>query len=181
MQIIRVTSEALQATVRRLLPSQQGFGEDLEATNVITPIIDLTPTAEGSQLPDYLQRAISYQNVTTTQRNASGTDTLASTPGFYAYYSSMSIETGSTAQTAVDLRLTSPLAGDKVIHRLFIPQDTTTAEDPLTGYFEGVCFLDTGETLQQECSSARAAVSTAVYQIADRYGNLNNPGGFTFE
>ena len=41
-----VTSEALQSTVRRLLPSQQGFGSDLEATNLIQPVIDLTPTAE---------------------------------------------------------------------------------------------------------------------------------------
>ena len=43
-QLINLTSEALQATIRRLLPSQQGFGEDLQATNVVTPIIDLTPT-----------------------------------------------------------------------------------------------------------------------------------------
>ena len=57
-QIIRITSEALQATVRRLLPSQQGFGEDLQASNVITPVIDLTPTAEGSQLPIDFARAL---------------------------------------------------------------------------------------------------------------------------
>ena len=48
-QLISITSEALQATVRRLLPSQQGFGEDLQATTVVTPIIDLTPSAEGSE------------------------------------------------------------------------------------------------------------------------------------
>ena len=40
-EIIRITSEALQATIRRLLPSQTGFGDDLQATNLITPIIDL--------------------------------------------------------------------------------------------------------------------------------------------
>jgi len=59
-QIIRLTSEALQASIRRLLPSQQGFGLDLEATNVITPIIDLTPTAEGSELRQDLQSALAY-------------------------------------------------------------------------------------------------------------------------
>ena len=49
-QLISITSEALQATIRRLLPSQQGFGEDLQASNVITPVIDVTPTAEGLSL-----------------------------------------------------------------------------------------------------------------------------------
>ena len=57
-QIINITSEALQATIRRLLPSQQGFGEDLQATNVVQPIIDLTPTAEGTVLP------VSYTHMT---------------------------------------------------------------------------------------------------------------------
>ena len=47
-EIITVNSEALEATVRDLLPSQNGFGSELQASNIITPIIDLTPTAEGS-------------------------------------------------------------------------------------------------------------------------------------
>ena len=49
-QIIPIVSEALQATVRRLLPSQNGFGEDLQASNVIVPIVNLTPSAEGTEL-----------------------------------------------------------------------------------------------------------------------------------
>ena len=51
VEITPITSEALQAVIRRLLPSQRGFGDDLQATNLITPIIDLTPTAEGSSIP----------------------------------------------------------------------------------------------------------------------------------
>ena len=75
-QLIRITSEALQATVRRLLPSQQGFGEDLEASNVIQPIIDLTPTAEGNQLPFNLASAINFTDTTAISANSS-TQTLA--------------------------------------------------------------------------------------------------------
>ena len=63
-QIKSITSEALEATVRNLLPSQQGFGEDLQAQNVIVPIIDLTPTAEGSQLPTSLQQAYGFDDIT---------------------------------------------------------------------------------------------------------------------
>ena len=36
-QITPITSEALQAKIRQLLPSQIGFGEDLQAQNVIVP------------------------------------------------------------------------------------------------------------------------------------------------
>jgi hypothetical protein len=57
MSISTVTSEALQLKLRQLLPSQQGFGTDLSASDTIIPIIDLTAAAEGSDVPEFLQRA----------------------------------------------------------------------------------------------------------------------------
>jgi len=63
-EIREVVSEQLQATIRRLLPSQRGFTEDLQASNVITPIIDLTPTAEGSLLDTSLQQALAFGSQT---------------------------------------------------------------------------------------------------------------------
>jgi hypothetical protein len=127
-QITRITSEALQATIRRLLPSQQGFGEDLEATNVITPIIDLTPSAEGSVLTDYLQQALAHSSQTSFNIQSAGTTNLVSTPGFYrvigmvdfiaflragdtlrAYTDSLNTMSGSTRQIAdVDGNLVNP-------------------------------------------------------------------------
>ena len=56
-EIITVNSEELQSTIRDLLPSQSGFGSELQASNVITPIIDLTATAEGSVLRADICRA----------------------------------------------------------------------------------------------------------------------------
>ena len=75
-EIVPVVSEALEAQVRDLLPSQRGFTEDLQASNVITPIIDLTNAAEGTTTPEILQTAMAYgsntsftvQNTTTTVR-----------------------------------------------------------------------------------------------------------------
>ena len=81
-QITSVTSEALQASIRRLLPSQQGFGEDLQASNVITPIIDLTPTAEGSSVPQMLQTALAFGSQDTFI-TVNTNDVIASTAGFY--------------------------------------------------------------------------------------------------
>ncbi len=81
-QIISITSEALQATIRRLLPSQQGFGEDLQASNVILPVIDLTPTAEGSALPTDLARALALDSQTSFRVTNTSTS-IVSTPGFH--------------------------------------------------------------------------------------------------
>jgi hypothetical protein len=45
-EIITVNSEDLQTQIRDLLPSQNGFGSELQASNVIFPIIDLTRSAD---------------------------------------------------------------------------------------------------------------------------------------
>ena len=63
-EIITVNSETLQAQIRDLLPSQAGFGSELRASNVITPIIDLTATAEGSGLPQDFARALAFGSQT---------------------------------------------------------------------------------------------------------------------
>ena len=62
-EIITVNSEILQTQIRDLLPSQNGFGSELQASNVITPIIDLTATAEGSSLGSDLQTALAFGSI----------------------------------------------------------------------------------------------------------------------
>ena len=63
-EVITVNSEVLEATIRDLLPSQNGFGSELQASNVIMPIIDLTATAEGSGLSEELQTSLTLDSVT---------------------------------------------------------------------------------------------------------------------
>ena len=97
-QLISITSEALQATIRRLLPSQQGFGEDLQATNVVTPIIDLTPTAEGSNIPTSMQQALNFDQASTfTGTNT--TLTLATTSAFYRVVGCIATRSAGTIAT----------------------------------------------------------------------------------
>ena len=59
-EIITMNREVLQSQIRDVLPSQNGFGSELQASNVITPIIDLTAAAEGSGLPVSLHQAIAF-------------------------------------------------------------------------------------------------------------------------
>jgi len=174
-QIIRITSEALQATVRRLLPSQQGFGEDLQASNVIMPVIDLTPTAEGSQLATDLARAMARVDQTNYEVNNSFAD-IATTPGFYRAVgvSTIAFSSGSP-RTLIELRG----AVNKAVweHKL----QGSTANLASTTQFDYVFFLDTGDSLRMSSNSTVATLAGSVRQVADRYGNITNPTGFTFE
>jgi hypothetical protein len=95
-QVRPVTSETLEAQIRDLLPSQNGFTEDLQASNVITPIIDLTSVAEGTSTPRILQTAMAFgSNTSFTVQNT--TTTVANTPGFYRILGTGTVENpGST-------------------------------------------------------------------------------------
>ena len=173
-QIINITSEALQATIRRLLPSQQGFGEDLQASNVITPIIDLTPTAEGSSIPEDLQQAYAYGSQTSFVRAGSGTTTIVNTAGFYKVTASCTIEAGA-ATRLTGFELTRPLVSNKVVWQM-------TSNAGSTGnLFESVTFivfLQAGDGFDA-VATAGGAIYGSSRQIADVNGVLVNPSGFT--
>lgn len=173
MQLINITSEALQATIRRLLPSQAGFSEDLQAQNVITPIIDLTPTAEGTQLPEQLRSAVSRTDL--NQFNVSNSSaTIADTPGFYELYTTVTIaNTSGTSDTA---QLTFLGSTNKNMFLIGAMNSSNGIQ-----YIRFVFFLDTGDSLRATSTGLKALINGSVRQIADRYGNLLNPTGFTFE
>ena len=178
-QIIRITSEALQATIRRLLPSQQGFGEDLQASNVIQPIIDLTPTAEGSALSQDLQEAINYGSATFFTA-ANTTATIANTPGFYKIDAAVTIQTETTNTRAVSFTIAR---GGTVefIYNWRVQGDGAGGPQYMAFPVSFRVFLDTGDTLRAVTDDADARIVGSSRQIADRYGNLSNPSGFTFE
>ena len=90
-EIITVNSETLQQQIRDLLPSQSGFGSELQASNVITPIIDLTATAEGSGLPRDLQNALAFgSNTSFSVQNA--TSTIIAQAGFWRVVATSSVQ-----------------------------------------------------------------------------------------
>jgi len=103
-QIRQVVSESLQATIRDLLPSQQGFTEDLQASNVITPIIDLTPSAEGSTLQTDLQQALNFGGAT-AHSIANTTSTIINSPGFYRVTGVVNLDSVSATLIQVIFRL----------------------------------------------------------------------------
>lgn len=167
-QLINITSEALQATIRRLLPSQQGFGEDLQATNVVTPIIDLTPTAEGSILPTYLQRALSTDETFTNTENT--TNDIVTTPGFY----NLRIRViGLTASNNASVGLREVSSGTRTL----LYGVATTDNVELNNEF--VVFVRSGYVLDVTSTTTGLIAQTYTSQLADVNGVLNDPAGFT--
>ena len=179
-EITTITSESLQAEVRRLLPSQRGFGSDLEAQNVIVPIVDLTPTAEGSSLREDLQKAISFDSVSVDFRNTAGSTVAQNTPGFYAYTAELSVlSSGTAGQNRAFIQLDDGIAS-KRIHQLANNSDGNP-EEPQTVTVSGTVFLTTGDALEIVVLGNDGFVNMSSWPIADVNGNLINPAGFSFE
>ena len=168
MSISTVTSEALQLKLRQLLPSQQGFGTDLTAQDTIVPIIDLTAAAEGSDVPEILQTAVS-DSVTNVTASATQAD-LVTTTGFWRV-------TGITCRASsgtptFELRLNDGTS-DFVVFDLFTTGAGTTFVPQ-----EYVIFVQSGSKIVLSAST-NGIMKASAYQIADINGVFTNPLGFS--
>jgi hypothetical protein len=173
-QITSVTSEALQSQIRALLPSQEGFGTDLMAQNVIVPIIDLTSAAEGSNVPENLQTALAFGSQTAFSfSNSSGV--ITNDPGFWRIYAASTIEAASSTTISNRLTLSDGLS-TKTIWEHF----ASNAGDALTALnIDITVFLAAGESVNGVSTSGLSGLIGSVRQIADVNGTLVNPSGFS--
>jgi len=174
-QVTSVTSEALQAQIRSLLPSQEGFGTDLMAQNVIVPVIDLTSAAEGTTTPEYLQTALAFGSQTVfSARN--GTDVIANTAGFYRIIGSASMRSSSGANISAVLQMSDGLS-TKNVYALTIVNGSTDVS--LSENFDITVFLDSGDSISAISDSADCFIDGSSRQVATVNGVLVNPSGFS--
>jgi len=174
-EIVPVVSEALEAQIRDLLPSQRGFGEDLQASNVITPIIDLTAAAQGTTTPESMQQALAFGSQTTFRANNS-TVAVANTPGFYRVTGTANGLANSSGGASAEFQMTDSLS-TKSVWALVYPALTARYAQFLN--VDLVFFLATNITLNAVTTSADINLQGSVRQIADVNGNLVNPVGYT--
>lgn len=172
-EIATVTSEALQLKVRQLLPSQDGFGADLAAQNVIVPIIDLTEAAEGSDVPEQLQTALAFGSQTAFAVTNT-TTTIANTAGFYRIVGTCNLY--GTAGRFCRIQLTDGVT-TKVIWA--VTTDSGGTSD-ITEPFDFIIFLASGESCSLSASSSEE-MNGSIRQIATSSGTLVQPSGFTPE
>ena len=173
-EIITVNSEDLQSQIRDLLPSQNGFGSELQASNVITPIIDLTPTAEGSILRSDLQTALAFGSQTAFVANGA-TVTVANSPGFYRIFANITIEGRSGGPTTAVFNMTDGLS-TKVVWASRI--DSTTSQAPTVQNLDFTVFLAPGESITAQSTIAECWMYGSSRQIASADGTLVSPNGF---
>lgn len=166
-EIITVNSEQLQSTIRDLLPSQNGFGSELQASNVITPIIDLTATAEGSALPVSLQQAQAFGSQT-PYSISNTTTTLANAPGFWQIQGNMYIAGGGT--TSVDI---TDGASSKNLY-LYATSSGAEEQNIPVSY---VIWLAAGESISITTNTLSVAYGS-YRQVADSQGILVQPNGY---
>ena len=175
VQVRGVTSEALEARIRQLLPSQAGFTEELSAQNLIVPIIDMTSAAEGSATPSYLTRALSFGNITAISATT-GTTVIVNTTGFYEIYGNASI-TDNAAGENVSFSM-SDGSSSKVIWQN-ANYGSGGISQSVNQQIQNVIFLPSGHSLSVVCTGTYAKFIGCVRQTADINGVINNPGGFT--
>jgi len=172
-EIITVNSEALETQIRDLLPSQNGFGSELQASNVITPIIDLTAAAEGTGLRSDIQTALAFGSQTSfLTENA--TTALAASPGFYKIVGTSTVTSGTGT---VSNKLNIIGASTQLIWSHEAPGVSSNGGTTAV-LLDLVVWLKAGETLSVTSSNASSRIAGSFRQIASSDGTLVNPNGF---
>jgi len=175
MSISTVTSEALQLKLRQLLPSQQGFGTDISASDTIIPIIDLTAAAEGSDVSESLQQSLAFGSITSFAENNSNS-TIINTTGFYRIYGVSVARATAGGPASNNLSITD----GSTTKALFVHQLTVGTDDNTTTFpFDLVVFLRAGDSVVATATTVRGFISGTTRQVADTNGTLIQPVGFT--
>mgnify|MGYP003139067695 CR=1 FL=1 len=167
-----IKSTTLEDKINQLLPSQGGAqaGVDLSASTTIIPIVDLTESAEGSNLRQDLQTALSFTNATTFSVRNSSVDVI-NTTGYYRLVGGFTTDAGpSTEESTIRIEDTSGS-----VKKLWGSRVDSGASPKIIGYtVDLVFYLKAGDTLQVVMADDSAMMGS-VRQIADINGNLVNP------
>jgi hypothetical protein len=151
------------------LPSQGGAGAgfDLSASTQIIPIIDVTPSAEGSNLRQDLQTAVSLSTVNTETSNA--TATIINNTGFYYVTYNICNRSGAAQDATL---LINDGSTDTIIKLIRFPSTSQTIFDQF------VLFLSAGDSFKVTSTGANFFINTQTRQIATINAELVNPLSF---
>jgi len=171
-QEFTINSSAIESKINQLLPSQGGFGAgiDFSASTMVIPIVDLTETAEGSDVRQDLQTAFSHTTITGFQVQNT-TTTLVTTTGYFRVYGTYNAESGSAGPVIGRFSLNDGTT-NKIINDFMANSTNRTA---ITTLFDFIVFLRAGDSLTCQSTSNDVYMRGCTRQIADIDGNLTNP------
>lgn len=162
-----INSQELENKVKSLLPSQGGAGAgfDLSASTQIIPIVDLTESAEGSNVRQDLQTAWDFATNYTNIENSSNVSLITNT-GFYK----VGVQAGGTNSNA-SLNLFDGSTSKTIKYYAFASDATQIVET-------FVVFISAGISMRGTSSANTVGLNVVTRQIADINGNLTNPLNF---
>ena len=166
-----INSEELEAKVRSLLPSQGGAGAgvDLSASTQIIPIIDLTESAEGSNLRQDLQTSLSFKSGTPFSVTNT-TTTVVTTTGYFRLVATRQVATATTSYNRIIL---NDGTTDKVLYNHQSINTTSLGFSTLD--LDLNFFLSAGDSLIVESFSTNSTINGSTRQIASIDGTLTDP------
>ena len=161
-----IKSDTLETKINQLLPSQGGAqaGVDLSASTTIIPIVDLTESAEGSNLRADLQTAFSHTTTTQTQI-FNTTTTLVNTTGYFRVFGTYNTTAGGSGSINITDGATVKIVS--------IMRQSAGTENIVP--FDFNVFLEAGDSLTATSSSNGMVIEVTTRQLADINGNLTNP------
>ena len=165
-----INSQELEDKVRTLLPSQGGAGAgfDLSASTQIIPIIDLTESAEGSNLRQDLQTAYSHGNITNYEVN-NATTTVISNTGFWQTFGNICIDSGAAGDEIGNLKINDG-STTKSLYKIAIDSAGTSLYQVYP--FSFVFKLEAGDSFEVDSNGTPVTIIGAVRQIASIDGTL---------
>tara|TARA_R110002153_G_scaffold1623_1_gene8348 strand:+ start:1207 stop:1716 length:510 start_codon:yes stop_codon:yes gene_type:complete len=163
-----INSQDLEDKVRKLLPSQGGAGAgfDLSASTQIIPIIDLTESAEGSDLRQDLQTSLSFDTITAFSINGGTNTVIINNTGYYRVFGIIL----TNGATAINFNLF-----DGTTAKNIFALSSGTGFDQAYLPFDFNVFIDAGQSLRGNTSNTSSVLAGSTRQIADIAGNLTNP------
>ena len=167
-----INSQELEDKIRQLLPSQGGAGAgfDLSASTQIIPVIDVTESAEGSDVRADLQTALSFNSSTAFSVNNT-TTTVINNTGYYRVFGQISLA-AAASESGVSF-IVNDGSSDKLLYR--ITSNNVTVGDFVGEKFDFIVFLSAGDSLKVLASNTTSNCIGNTRQIADIAGVLVNP------
>ncbi len=173
-QVKSIQNESLESTYRALTPSQDGFTQDLMASNTIIPIIDLTSSASSTGTPEYLQRAYSTATGTVSVNGTTPVNIVTNT-GFWQIQLNLAADT--SAGSPLEMAAVEIFDGTTSYDVWRVFRGVAGGDSAfLTGSF--VVFINSGNSLRAT-THASNQMDVTFSQVADINGVLVNPQGFT--
>lgn len=168
-QEFNINSSAIETKINQLLPSQGGFGAgvDFSASTMVIPIVDLTETAEGSNVRVDLQTALSFTTANTFAVNNT-TTTIITTTGYWRILGTICTSTDTSTQNASVIL--NDGSSDKTIYNL----RQSSNQETVTSTIDLLIFLKAGHSCKIRADNP-VTFDGSARQIADINGNLIDP------